>query len=324
MIPNRKLGKSSLEISALGLGCWQFSKGSGIVGKYWSALDDQVITDIIRTSLEGGINWFDTAEAYGKGESEKVLARVLNELDKEDEKALVATKWWPLFRGATSITSTIDQRLACLQNRTIHLYQIHQPFSFSSISKQMKAMAELVQQGKVVTVGVSNFNAKQMREAHQVLAEYDIPLVSNQMKYSLLDRKIEQNGVMEAAKELGITIIAYSPLEQGLLTGKFHKNPELLQASSRIRRLTNRKKLNNLSQTQPLIDTLEEIADQYQVSASQVALNWLITNHGDTVVAIPGATKVQHAKDNVGTLTFTLSEDERGQIDQASKQVLGI
>ncbi|MBS7529050.1 aldo/keto reductase [Hazenella sp. IB182353] len=322
MLAKRKLGKSNLEISALGLGCWQFSKGSGVVGKYWSEIDDEQIKDIIRISLAGGINWFDTAEAYGRGESEKVLARVLNELDPQEEHALIATKWWPVLRRATSITSSIEERLACLNSRTIHLYQIHQPYSFSSIKKQMKAMAELVQQGKIVTVGVSNFNAKQMREAHQVLAEYDIPLVSNQMKYSLLDRVIEQNGVLETAKELGVTIIAYSPLEQGLLTGKFHKNPELLQSTSRVRQFTNRKKHNNLSQTKPLVDLLEQIADQYRASASQVALNWLITHNGDTVVAIPGATKVQHAKDNVGALTFQLTPDEQDQIERVSKQVV--
>ncbi|WP_128894334.1 aldo/keto reductase [Longirhabdus pacifica] len=324
MIPKRKLGTSDLEISALGLGCWQFSKGVGMIGNFWSSVDDKMIEEIIQTSLDGGINWFDTAEAYGNGESEKALARILNKMDVTEKDALIATKWWPVLRRASSITKTIQDRIDCLQGRTIHLHQVHQPFSISSIKKQMKAMAELVQSGKVVTVGVSNFNAKQMRQAHEELAQYDIPLVSNQVKYSLLDRRMESNDVINTAKELGITIIAYSPLEQGLVTGKFHKNPELLQQLSRSRRIMNRKKFKNITTSQPLIDTLESIAEKYEVSPSQIALNWLITFHGDTVVAIPGATKISHAKENISALSFRLNESELEEIDKVSKQVLSM
>ncbi|MDP4164759.1 MAG: aldo/keto reductase, partial [Bacillota bacterium] len=225
----RRLGNSDIEISALGLGTWQFSKGEGLVGRFWPVLPEKEIEDIVRLSLEGGINWFDTAEVYGKGKSEEALANALNALGDQANEALVATKWWPAFRTAGSITSSIHERIKALKGRRIDLYQVHQPFSFSSVKAEMDAMASLLKDKKIRTAGVSNFNEAKMREAHQVLASHGYPLVSNQVKYSLLDRRIEQSGVLAAAKELGITIIAYSPLEQGILTGKFHQNPELLK-----------------------------------------------------------------------------------------------
>ncbi|CAH1190948.1 Aldo-keto reductase IolS [Paenibacillus auburnensis] len=231
----RKLGQSDLEVSPLGLGCWQFSRGSGIVGKYWSNLEDADILEIVKASLEGGMNWVDTAEIYGGGKSEQALAYVLDQLKREGSihaTPLIATKWWPMLRTAGSITSTIDERIRCLGGRNIDLYQIHQPFSLSSIASEMKAMAGLVKAGKIRYVGVSNYSARQMTEAHRLLQQYGLSLVSNQVKYNLLHRNIDQNGTMAAAKELGISIIAYSPLQQGILTGRFHNDPAQIHAVS--------------------------------------------------------------------------------------------
>lgn len=317
----RNLGKSDLKISPIGLGCWQFSKRNGLVGKYWSKLSSEEIKQIVKISLEGGINWFDTAEAYGWGESEKALDTALKELGSLADHAMIATKWWPIFRSASSISGTIQDRINCLGGRKIHLYQIHQPYSVSSIESQMKEMAKLVREGKVLLAGVSNFSEKQMREAHRVLADEGIPLVSNQVKYSLLDRRIEQNGILEAAKELGITIIAYSPLEQGILTGKFHQNPTLVRDTKGPRRYMSSFRSHGLKRTQSFIDVLEEIAQKRGRTISQVALNWLIHAHGDTIVTIPGASKLEQAKDNVGALQFRLTEDEIKEIDAASQKV---
>jgi len=320
-VPLRKLGKSDLMISALGLGCWQFSKGQGLVGGFWPEMTQKNVNEIVKLSLKGGINWFDTAEAYGKGQSEMALSEALNNLNPKEGSALIATKWWPLLRGSHSITSTIDKRLDALNGRTIDLYQIHQPFSLSSVRAEMRAMAELLRTKKIRHAGVSNFNEDKMREAHALLQEEGYFLSSNQMKYSLLDRRIENNGVLAAAKELRITIIAYSPLEQGILSGKFHKNPELVKNISGPRKYSSLFKPSGLKKTQPLIDLLEEIAEKYKVSQTQVALNWLIHYHGDTVVAIPGASKIHHAQENIGTLTFKLSEEDMAEIDKISRAV---
>ncbi|MDP5275409.1 aldo/keto reductase [Chengkuizengella axinellae] len=319
--PLRNLGTSDLKISALGLGTWQFSKGNGFVGGFWPVLEKKEIEEIIQISLRGGINWFDTAEAYGKGKSEEALAEVLNGLGDEAKEALIATKWWPVLRTAKSITQTIDQRLQALKGRAIDLYMVHQPFSFSNATAEMNEMAVLLKEGKINHVGVSNFNERKMREAHRALKNHGFPLVSNQMKYSMIDRRIEKNGVLDAAKELGITIIAYSPLEQGLLTGKFHKKPELIKNITGPRKLSSGFKPSGLQRTQPLIDLLDQLAQEYHVSASQIVLNWTINFHGDTIVAIPGATKKHHAEENVGALSFRLSDKHLAEIDRVSKEV---
>jgi aryl-alcohol dehydrogenase-like predicted oxidoreductase len=318
-LPNRSLGQSTLKVSPLGLGCWQFSKGNGFVGKFWPILNDTEIHEIVKISIEGGINWFDTAEVYGWGQSEKALANALKSLGELTDEILIATKWWPLFRSSQSLIKTIDNRISALQDLPIDLYQIHQPYSFSSIHSQMKAMAKLLRDGKIRYAGVSNFSAKQMREAYVVLKDYGFHLVSNQVKYSMLDRRIEKNGVLDSAKELGISIIAYSPLEQGILTGKFHRNPKLIQASKGPRKYQSKFKAGGLKLSNPVIQLLEELAVKHNASAGQVALNWLINYSGDSVVAIPGASKVSHAEENIKALTFQLSNDDLAQLSDVSR-----
>lgn len=319
----RTLGQTDLNLSPLGLGTWQFSKGSGVVGKFWGSLDDELTEDIIKTSLTGGINWFDTAEVYGGGESEKILSKALENIGATHDEAKIATKWWPMFRTAKSITKTIHNRQEALNNRPIDLYQIHQPYSFSSVDKQIRAMIELVKDGHINHVGVSNFNVAAMVNSHRILSENGLSLASNQVKYSLLDRRIEENGILQSAKELGISIIAYSPLEQGLLTGKFHDNPDLIHDAKGPRRFQRKFKEAGLAESKPLITLLDAIGEKYNVSASQVALNWTIHYHGETVFAIPGATKVHHAQDNVGALTFKLDASELEEISRTSWKVIG-
>jgi aryl-alcohol dehydrogenase-like predicted oxidoreductase len=313
----RRLGKSDIKITPIGLGCWQFSKRNNLAGKFWPSLDDDLILDIIRISWEGGINWFDTAEAYGNGASEKILTKSLVTLGKKPGDVFIATKWWPMFRFASNILKTIDVRLACLNPFPVDLYQVHQPYGFSSEVKEMAAMAKLVQTKKIKHVGVSNFSAKQMRSAWETLQKSGINLLSNQVQYSMLKRKIETNGVLDTAKELGITIIAYSPLAQGLVTGKFHDNPELLKNIG-YRKHTSMFKPKGLEKSRPVAELVKELAVKYGATPSQVALNWLINFHGDTVVAIPGATKISHAEENTGAMKFMLSSDDMRLLDEVS------
>ncbi|MBO1305037.1 aldo/keto reductase [Enterococcus sp. 669A] len=308
----RKLGTTELALSPIGLGTWQFSGGNGLTSKFWNQVDFQTMKEILRISLENGVNWVDTAEAYGNGESERVIGRIIQELESEGMTApYIADKWWPLARTARSITTTIDQRLALLQKSTIDLYQIHHPTSFSSIEKQVEAMCELVYQHKISYVGVSNFSPKQMEKAHLYLQDAGAQLVSNQVCYNLVNRKIEQNGVLDTAKRLGISIIAYSPLQQGLLTGKFHEHPELMRQLFFLRKYQSGITEKKLQKTQPLIDLLKELGDQYDKTPAQIALNWLIHSHGETVFAIPGATKLHHVEQNIGSTTFKLKPAER-------------
>ena len=318
LFSQRPLGKSNLMVSPIGLGCWQFSKRKGMGGKFWSGLGDNEIKDIVKVSLEGGINWFDTAEAYGWGESEKALTGSLKILGKSSDKIIIATKWWPMFRTATSITRTIDKRIAALNNYRIDLYQIHQSFSFSSIKTEMKEMAKLVNDHKICFIGVSNFPSEKMKIANDELARYGLHLTSNQVKYSLLYRKIETNGILSTAKKLGISIIAYSPLAQGILTGKFHDNPELIKDRPGFRKYMNSFKQKGLDKSLPIIKVLKELAEKYKVTPSQIALNWLISFHGDLIVAIPGATKMSQAKDNAASMKFKLTKNELDYLDKIS------
>jgi aryl-alcohol dehydrogenase-like predicted oxidoreductase len=182
----------------------------------------------------------------------------------------------------------------------------------------MKAMAQLIHSNKIRQVGVSNFSAKKMRSAWETLQKSGINLVSNQVQYSLLNRKIETNGVMETAKELGITIIAYSPLAQGLVTGKFHDNPELLKNIG-FRKYSSRFKPKGMEKSRPVAELVKKLSVKYQATPSQVALNWLIHFNGDMVVAIPGATKATHAAENAGTMKFRLSWEDILLLDEASK-----
>ncbi|OXM14653.1 aldo/keto reductase [Paenibacillus herberti] len=306
-------------LSPLGLGCWQFSNGTGISGKFWPTLPSESVLNIVQTSLNGGINWFDTAEFYGHGESEQMLAAALKTTNTRlAEEAHIATKWWPVFRTASSIGATIDERLQMLDHRTIHLHQVHQPYSFSSVASEMNAMAKLVKQGKIKHVGVSNFSAQQMREADRVLKGHGLRLASNQVKYSLLDRKIEKNGILDTAKELGVAIIAYSPLEQGILSGKFHKDEALVRAIKGPRKFGSAFRPSGLKKSQPLITELDKLAVKYNASPTQIVLNWMINANGNTVFAIPGATKVSHAQENVNAMRFALTKNEMDSISTIS------
>ncbi len=315
----RTLGKSDVKITPLGLGCWQFSQGRGLVSKFWPVLETQVMDDIVKAALEGGINWFDTAEVYGGGNSERALAGALVRRAVKPGEVVIATKWWPALRTAASIGKTFPARQAALSPYPIDLLQIHQPISLSSIEKQALALAGLLKDHKVRSVGISNFRGEAMRAFHRVLKEEGQVLASNQVRYSLVDRSIEADGTLAVAKELGITIIAYSPLAQGLLSGRFHDDPAALKAASFMRRQYSGLNPEGLKKTEALVRFLQETAKKHNASASQVALNWLVRFHGDTVVAIPGATKVKHAQEAAGALQFTLTKEELATIDTLSR-----
>lgn len=313
----RPLGRSGIMVTPIGLGCWQFSKQNNMAGKFWPNLEDDLIDRIVALSLEGGINWFDTAEVYGNGASEKALSKALQTAGKKPGEVLIATKWWPMFRFAVNIIKTIDERINALAPFPIDLYQVHQSWSFSNEKKEMSAMAELLNRKLIKSIGVSNFSAEKMKSAWEALDKIGIPLASNQMPYSLLNRKIESNGVMDMAKKLGISIIAYSPLAQGVVTGKFHDNPELIKNIG-FRKSNPLFKPEGLKKSLPVVSLVKELAGKYQVTPSQIALNWLIHFHGNTVVAIPGATKEIHVKENTGALSFKLSDEDMMRLDKES------
>jgi len=319
----RALGRTPIRVSPIGLGCWQLSGGQGLIGRYWPALGARTEEAIVAASVEEGVSWFDTAEVYGGGTSERTLARALASLPRTPEDLVIATKWFPVMRFAGNIRTTIGRRLGALGGRTIDLYQIHHWFSLSPVAAQMNAMADLVERGAIRAVGVSNYGARAMRKAHAALARRGIPLASNQVEYSLLKRQAESNGVVEAARELGVTLIAYSPLAQGILAGKFHDDPGLVAARPGPRRRLPAFQPKALARSRRLVDVLKEVGARHDATPAQVALAWTTTFHGGIMIAIPGATSVEQARSNAGSMRISLSREDLDRIDQASREAAG-
>lgn len=312
----RRLGATDFDITPIGLGCMQFA-GAGLVEGFYPVLDQDRIGSIVGAALDGGVNWFDTAEMYGQGHSERSLTTALLNRGVLPGSVVIATKWAPLFRGASSIVRTIDTRVKSLQGYPIDLHQIHMPYgSYSTISAQVRAMAKLNQAGKIKAVGVSNFSARQMEKASAILDSHGISLASNQVQISLLHRKFEKNGVLEAARRLGITLIAYAPLRSGLLTGKFHDEPDRAKSLPRIRRYGSGFTAKGLQRTAGLVKELRSIGRAYGASPAQIALSWLITFYGDTVVAIPGASKARQAVESAAAMDIRLTDKELKRLDE--------
>jgi aryl-alcohol dehydrogenase-like predicted oxidoreductase len=209
-----------LNIAPLGVGAWAW--GTTRLWGYGKEYDRSDVGNAFRTSMAEGVTLVDTAEMYGNGASERIIGEILREGAFEGTP-IIATKFAPLpYRfSAKALLNAVDKSLERLGIETIDIYQIHFPNPIFKINSLMDALSETVKAGKVRRVGVSNYGADQMQRAHDRLASHGVPLASNQVEYSLLRRAPETNGVLEASRELGVTLIAYSPIAQGLLTGKY-------------------------------------------------------------------------------------------------------
>ena len=303
-IQKRRLGKTDIEITPIGLGAMEFSGGKGPIKYLLSAVPHEQQDEVIKVALDSGMNWIDTAEIYGSGESEKAVSRGLQAARKSPGDVIITTKWLPIVRRAKSMRKSAAKSTQRLHPYPIDLYLVHRPESLSSVKTQMDEMAKLVDSGIIRAVGVSNFSANRMRKAHEALAERGIPLAANQMHFSLVKRNIEFNG-----------IIAYTPLGQGSLTGHLHKNPGLLEEMPRFRRSRLR---GQLKKTKPLIAALEAIALEHEATIAQIVLNWTVNYHGETIVSIPGATKTYQAEDNANAMRISLTKEQMETISTLS------
>ncbi|WP_416676779.1 aldo/keto reductase [Egbenema bharatensis] len=310
-----KLGSSDVSVVPLGIGTWAW--GDQLFWSYGRDYSQTELQGAFQAALDAGINFFDTAEIYGLGESENLLGQFMRQADRPVQ---IATKFMPLpWRfSSQSVTDALTASLKRLEQSTIALYQIHQPFDFFIGQKNlMNVLADEVQQGRIQAVGVSNYSATQMRQAHQYLADRGIPLAVNQMHYSLLDRQIETNGVLDAARELNITILAYSPLSQGLLTGKYTAENDKKPSGARV--LNPRFSKSGLEKLAPVLQKLQEIGARYDKTPAQVSLNWLIAQ--GNVIPIPGAKNEQQARQNAGALGWMMTPDEVEQLREVARSV---
>ncbi|MER3492756.1 MAG: 2,5-didehydrogluconate reductase [Mastigocladus sp. ERB_26_2] len=307
------LGQSGPVVTPLCIGTWAW--GDRLFWNYGKEYGPQELQAAFDASLEAGITFFDTAEIYGFGLSEELLAQFLQ---KTTQKVQIATKYGPFpWRfTAQSVADALTESLKRLQVQKVALYQVHWPFTFlMSQETLMNALADEVERGRIEAVGVSNYSAQQMREAHQILARRGIPLAVNQVRYSLLTRQIESNGILNTARELGVTILAYSPLAQGLLTGKY----TLAGGStpSGARKLDSRFSKEGLQKIEPVISLLRQFGEKYGSTPAQVALNWLIAQ--GNIIPIAGAKTAQQVRDNAGALGWRLSEDEMAHLEEVSR-----
>lgn len=294
----------------MGLGAMQW--GDRAIWQYGHGYGLEEVRGAFQTSLAEGIRFVDTAELYGNGLSERSLGRFLRETD---QPVLIATKFfpwpWRFVKGA--LPRALKGSLARLGVERVDLYQIHWPSPVMSTDSLMDGLAECIKSGLARTVGVSNFGHARMVAAYSALARNEIQLASNQVHYSLLSREVERNGILARCKELGIRMIAYCPLERGILTGKY--NPENPPSGRRAAKYA-----QILAKIQPLLRLMTEIGqDHGGKSNAQVALNWVICKGA---LPIPGAKNAEQAQQNAGALGWRLTDAEVAKLDFASHAIV--
>jgi aryl-alcohol dehydrogenase-like predicted oxidoreductase len=269
------------------------------------------VAGAFRASRAAGLDFFDTAEAYGRGLSERILGRLVAD---GPDGPIVATKLfpypWRLTRRA--VVPTLRASLRRLGLERVDLYQLHWPFPPVPIESWMEGFAEALDLGLTRAVGVSNFSVRQMERAQAALGRRGHMLTSNQVEYSLLQRSPERSGLLEACRAEGITLIAYSPLAQGLVTGKY--------APGRPPPLTRRRRMGRrLGAITPLIDALRDVGAAHGgKTPAQVALNWTVVKGS---LPIPGAKNPRQAEENAGARGWRLTADEVARLDEVSDRV---
>jgi aryl-alcohol dehydrogenase-like predicted oxidoreductase len=309
-----RLGRSDLEVPRLGVGAmtWGNPTGRSRWGPaklaYGGTTGAGGRSTGLRSKLSAGVDLFDTAAMYSGGASERRLGELA-----EGRGVVIATKFPPGWRSkADALPEALDQSLGRLRRSRIDLYQHHFPSRRISIPALMGLMADAVEAGKVRAIGVSNYSAAQLRIAHATLAERGIPLASNQVEYSLLHRQPEANGMLDACRELKITLIAYQPLAQGVLTGKYRPGDR----PTGIRRFGRYFRGDGLKKAQPVLALLGEIGERHSKTPAQVALRWLIEQDG--VLPIPGAKNGRQAAGNAEALSFSLAGAEIQALDRVT------
>lgn len=299
----RYVEAAGVRVSAIGVGCWQFGSRDWGYGPEYA---ETTAVDIVRTALDLGVNLVDTAEAYARGASEAIVGRAI--ADRRAE-AFVATKFTPVLPTAARVVDHGRQSALRLGIDAIDLYQIHWPNPLFPLRPQMEGMRVLLDEGTVRHAGVSNFSARRWAAAEALLGR---PVLSNQVHFSLLHRKPDQGNVPYAQANDRI-VIAYSPLEMGVLGGRYSAERPPPGVARRRSPLC---LPENLARAEPVLATLRRIAARHDATPAQVALAWLIRK--PNVVAIPGASSVEQLRHNVAAADLDLTDDEADELTAAS------
>jgi aryl-alcohol dehydrogenase-like predicted oxidoreductase len=311
----RKLGKSNLEVSAIGLGCMGMSYGLG------PPADKKEMIALIRTAVELGVTFFDTAEVYGPFTNEELVGEALAPYRRQ---VVIATKfgfapnlddggkWTALDSRPEHIKEVAEGSLKRLKTDVIDLFYQHRVDPDVPIEDVAGAVKELIRQGKVKHFGLSEPGVQTIRRAHRVQ-----PVTAIQSEYSLWFRRPEQE-VLPALEELGIGFVPFSPLGKGFLTGKIHENTRFDGNDFRniLPRFTPEARKTN----QAMVDLLRKIGERKKATPAQIALAWLLAQK-PWMVPIPGTTKVERLKENIGAVEVKLTPDDLREIDSASSEI---
>jgi len=309
----RKLGNSNLEVSTLGLGCMGLNFG------YGSTLDKQEAIALIRAAVEMGVNFFDTAEVYGPFTNEEIVGEALAPFRKQ---VVIATKFGFEFQGGKSvgvnsrpenIRKATEGSLKRLQVDTIDLLYQHRVDPNVPIEEVAGTVKDLIKEGKVKHFGLSEAGANTIRRAHSVQ-----PITVLQSEYSLWTRQHEHDGVIPAIEELGIGLVAYSPLGKGFLAGKIDENTKFAEGD--LRNILPRFTEDARKANQELIDLLNKFAERRKATSAQIALAWVLAQK-PWIIPIPGTTKEHRLRENIGAVSIELTTNELQEIETASAQI---
>ena len=302
----RYLGTSDIRVSAVGLGTWQFSDS-------WGVQNYELARSIVEKAIELNINFFDTAAVYGRGLSEQFLGRALKELGVRDD-VVIATKLPGEFLSRHDVFKGTKRCLERLGTDYIDLMQVHWPPIWNNFPtcEYMRALEELVHQGVIRYIGLSDFPVELMESAWSCLSTEDI--VSDQVRYNLVERDAEKE-IIPYAEAYGMSVIAWSPLAEGALTGKY--TPDNLPEFEDVRRNAALFHPENFRQIYGIVEVLKRIGEKYGKTPAQVALNWLLMA-SDSVIVIPGAKTPQQVEENVGAVGWKMSFDEWLELEELS------
>lgn len=304
------LGWSDLKISRIGLGAWQFSEA-------WGVVDYEAAKAVIAKAHELGINFIDTAMVYGRGLSEEFIGRALRELGIPREEVVIATKIPGEFLNPDDVFRAVDKSLKRLGVNEIDLLQLHWPPCWHNYptGAYARALERLVAMGKVVHLGVSNYPVALIEELRSYFSFTDI--VSMQYRFNLVERWAEYE-LIPYAEANDLTFIPWSPLAKGLLSGKYtpENPPEFkdVRSNEAVFHPENFKKMSEL------INTLKQLAEKYNKTPAQIALNWLL-KYSPVIVPIPGAKTPKQVEENAGAVGWELSYDDWRLLDEISKSI---
>jgi aryl-alcohol dehydrogenase-like predicted oxidoreductase len=314
MIEHRNYGKRGLSLSVLGIGCWPFGGGD-----YWGSQDQQDVEAVVSLALDHGINYFDTAEAYNDGRSEESLGKAL--IGRRSD-AIIGTKIPPSAVEPKTLRQHCEASLKRLQTDYIDIYMIHWPIVDLPVQPAFATLSQLQAEGKIKSIGVSNFGVQQLQEALATGARIEI----NQLGYSLVSRAIEDE-LMPLCALHQIGILTYSPLAQGLLTGKYHSADEMPAVRTRTRHFRGDRtgsrhgEAGAEEETFFAVEGIKKVALELQVPMSQLSLAWILA-HPEITCVLPGIRNVDQLKENMAAVELHLSTDVVSLLNQITQPVL--